>query len=575
MAFIAAAAFATGTRRRLREIGLMGANGASAAHIRTTLISEGVLIGLGGGLAGSVLAFVLVVGGRPLLQEFVTRRINEFPFSPLDVLGPIVVAVVASSVAAWLPARTASTVPTLTALQGRMPVKAPKTWVTPLGLTIAAFGTLLFAVGLAGFDARATAVSVIGVVAMLGGVAMLAGPIVAWVSRRAERFPVTSRIVLRDSGRQRTRAAAAVAATMVIVVAPIVALAALKQTEASERIFGLGPDNLQVLVTGVYDGRDGLTELGPEVVSAVRAAVPEAKSAVFDSLDVPIVFPAELAADPDDLLATSYYNRSPFRMAVASEELLALLDDDELRVALERDGVALIGVESRTTRIEIDGTVTTIDEVPLGVQRRSFPRVVVTPEKAGDYDEFSARTTMLVEFEQSWSDRMNLFKDPGQPLYVLTVDGNSLQMHGTSHPDISPAALITLVFLATLVVVLIVVATVTSLSAAESDSDLLTVVAVGATNSVRRRYLGLQSGLHTLIGCVLAAPLTLLLLHTFYNSAQSGDRRLGNFGVYDASQLIVPWEGLATLVIGLPLVVGVITAAVVRSAPLTPLRRPT
>lgn len=42
---------------------------------------------------------------------------------------------------------------------------------------------------------------------------------------------------------------------------------------------------------------------------------------------------------------------------------------------------------------------------------------------------------------------------------------------------------------------------------------------MGVTNSIRRRYMGLQSGIHTLLGCVLDIQLTLLLIRTAYSSA--------------------------------------------------------
>ncbi|MGH3649466.1 MAG: FtsX-like permease family protein, partial [Acidimicrobiia bacterium] len=253
VAFIAGAAFATGTRRRLREIGLLGANGADTRQVKTSVVGEGLVAGLGGGILGAGVGLGLLIVGRPVLQRFVDRRIEDFPLSALDLAGPIVVAVIACVIAAWLPAKTASNVPTLTALQGRMPVGAPKRWVIPVGLGLTGFGTLLLAVGLATASGTGGAVALLGTVLMIGGAALLAGPIVAWVSKHAERFPITSRIVLRDSGRQRGRAAAAVAATMVILMAPVAGLAGLEANEASQAIYGLAEDSPQILVEGRFD----------------------------------------------------------------------------------------------------------------------------------------------------------------------------------------------------------------------------------------------------------------------------------------------------------------------------------
>lgn len=573
VAFIAGAAFATGTRRRLREIGLLGANGASHKHVRSTVVGEGLVVGLIGGVTGSLLAFVLVLFGRPTLQQFVDRRIDHFPFSPTDIAGPILVAVAACAIAAWVPARTASGVPTLTALQGRMPVGAPKRWIIPLGLGLGAFGLLLLGVGLAGANTGAGVVAVIGAVLMISGAALLAGPMVAWISKHAERFPITPRIVLRDSGRQRGRAAAAVAATMVILMAPVGVLTTLEQQQANQAINGLPLEDPQILISGTFSEDSGeITPLTDGAVDEVRSVLPDARIVSFQTIDVPIKYPAEVQAlSEEEQTDNGQFYLSPWRMSVANGEFLAFLGDERLEAALDRDGIAMIGVEERESTIEMAGEMVTVTEVPIAVQEWSFPRVVVTKERAAEFQGFESRDQLLVEVDHSWFDAINPFYDSLQPLWSA---GLGLEMSGGGE-GISPEMIVALVFLATMLIVLIVVATITALSAAEADNDLQTVVAVGATNSIRRRYLGLQSGIHTLLGCLLAVPLTLLLMRTAYSTALGGYTQVGAFGVFDSTRLFVPWTGIAVLVIGLPLVIGLITATTVRSAPTTPPRRAT
>lgn len=568
VAFIAGAAFATGTRRRLREIGLLGANGASVEHIRTSVVAEGLIAGLIGGLLGSAAALLLMIAGRPVLQQFVDRRIDEFPLSALDMAGPIAVGVISCVVAAWLPAKTASSVPTLTALQGRMPVAAPKRWIVPVGLLTVGLGVPLLIVGLAGASDVASAVSGFGAALMIAGTALLAGPMVAWVSKHAERFPVTSRIVLRDSGRQRSRAAAAVAATMVIMMAPVAALAAVGSTQASNAIYGLEPTRSQLLVDGEYDEEYNLLPLTGEDIEAVRRLLPDARFAEFDVLDTRVEYPAELAARTRgfDESQGGYYI-SPTRTAVATDDLLAFLDDPAVDEALQRDGRVLLGVDRRETTITVDGVETQVAEVPLAVNRYSFPRLLVTPTVAAGMTG-ETRPFAVFEVESStWDDIWgNTFADVWQADLGLSMSGS-----GT---DLPVGAVMVVAFLVTMLIVLIVVAVITSLSAAEADNDLRTVVAVGATNSIRRRYLGLQSGLHTLMGALLAVPLT-LLLYKVVVVASGRYQSVGSFGTWDSGALYVPWLGIAVLLVGLPLVIALITAGTVRSAPTTPPRRAT
>ncbi|HXV70284.1 MAG TPA: FtsX-like permease family protein [Acidimicrobiia bacterium] len=580
VAFIAGAAFATGTRRRLREIGLLAANGASTKHVRSTVVGEGLVIGLLGGLFGSALALLLVVFGRSTIQQFVIRRIDEFPFSLTDIAGPILVAVIACVVAAWVPARTASGVPTLTALQGRMPVGRPKRWIIPFGLGVGAFGVLLLAVGLAGGSSGAATVAVIGAILMIGGAGLLAGPMVAWISKHSERFPITPRIVLRDSGRQRGRAAAAVAATMVIMMAPVAALATIEHNEANEAILGLAPDRSQIVISGTNTDTGEKMDLSDADLARVENLVPVASMATFEVIDAPIKYPAELAAvrDPDPDVDWGGHYFSPWRMAVAGDELLAFLDDARLEEALERDGMALIGVEERTNEIEIAGSVTEIAEVPIAVQQWSFPRVLVTEETAADYATFETRPNSVIEIEETWLQSLNPFHEPARPLWETSWGTDaSLEMSGGGGADVSSGVVVALVTLATMLIVLIVVAAITALSAAEADSDLQTVVAVGAANSIRRKYLGLQSGIHTLLGALLAIPLTLVLMKTVYSSdaITGGWSQVGNFAVFDATVLHVPWMGIAVMLVVLPLAIGLVTALTVRSAPTTPPHRAT
>jgi hypothetical protein len=260
-------------------------------------------------------------------------------------------------------------------------------------------------------------------------------------------------------------------------------------------------------------------------------------------------------------------------MSVASNELLAKLDSERLEAVLATDGIALIGVEDRTSLIEVDGESMQVTEVPLAVQRWSFPRVMVTEDTAARFAGYDSRRQALLEVDQTFAQALNPFQEAMQPLWEANLN---LEMNGGGDNMASPAVF-ALVFVATMAIVLIVVATITSLSAAEADNDLRTVVAVGATNSIRRKYLGLQSAIHTLLGCLLAVPLTLLLMWTVYNVdvVAGGWSHIGYFDVFDSSQLFVPWIGIALLVVGLPLAIGLITAATVRSAPTTPPRRAT
>ena len=73
---------------------------------------------------------------------------------------------------------------------------------------------------------------------------------------------------------------------------------------------------------------------------------------------------------------------------------------------------------------------------------------------------------------------------------------------------------------------------------------------------------------------MLAVPLTLLLYKTAMVSSGTY-QSIGGFGVWNSGSLVVPWGGLALLILALPLAIAMITWVSVRSAPTTPPRRAT
>lgn len=571
VAFIAGAAFATGIRRRLREIGLIGANGADDSHVKAVVLGEGLLVGVIGGLSGVALALVLLAIARPTLQNLVPRRIEDFPLAPVDVAGPLLLAVAAAAIAAWLPAKTAAAVPILTALQGRVPASTPRRWVPVVGVVFTAFGTLFFATGL---TAHTNEVTVIGVVMMIGGVAMLAGPLVAWLSRFADRFPITARTVLRDSGRHRTRAAGAVAATMVIMVLPVVGLAGGNSSIESELIHGLPSSRPQLLLKGAVDNVNSqAVPISPSnretiqgALGEIARAIPVVRTADFLAAEVAVDYPAEWTAkragEPIDQMVW----HEGRRVAIAEPDLLEVLDDARLEAALRVDGMALIGTSDRRVEIGVEDRAVEVAEIPLPVPY-DFPRLLLTEDKAAELGVVADAVMGYAVSPKPHLEIFGSFWSPARDAFAGRFDSS------TAAGNLMVVTM-AVVVVATLVVVLLVVAIVTSLSATESDEELRTMVAVGAVNSIRRKYLGLQSWMHTTIAALLAVPLAILLVSTAVEVGYNY-RAVGGFGVYDSSRLYVPWPAVVGLAIGLPVVVGLLTALFVRSAPTTPPRRAT
>jgi putative ABC transport system permease protein len=567
VAFVAGAAFAAGTRRRLREIGLLGANGANVKQIRLTVLGEGLTVGFLGGLLGIAAAVLVMIVARPVVQRFVYYRIDGVELLPWDVIGPLAVAVVATMIAAWLPARTASKVPTTTALQGRMPAKAPRPWVAPVGIGLAAFGGLLLLVALGGSGGAASnVVAVLGSLLMVGGVALLAGPIVELVSRLANRLRSTPRLVLRDSGRHRTRASVAVAATMVILIAPMLTLTLQATEDQRSLLYGLPePDDLVVLA-GSYDEVGQLAPVTEADIAAVAGLVPEDSVARYTRLNVATILEGE-ATPPDadnhnggnfDDLGEPILGTPEWGAALASPELVSTLGEPAIATAVGEDGVVILGVRDRESWVMIDGEQHDAREIPVPLMW-GLPRVLVSEQFAetlGDVEQLDGAVFHLSR-PMTTEERNELFY------------GN-LEIYG-GWSDISSTEIFLIAMGVTLLAVLIVVSLVTAVAAAEIKEEMEVIVAVGAPGSIRRKFLGIQTWLYSTIAAVLAVPLGVGAVKIF-GLAQGGHYG-GPFGTLESSYTVVPWLGIGFVVVVIPAVVALLTGLATRSAPVTPPRR--
>jgi len=566
-AFIAAAAFAAGARRRLREIGLLGASGASERHIRTTVVGEGLTIGLVGAVLGAALGVGALALGRPLIQKLSAKAVVGVGVSLSDVVGPAAVAVAAVLAATLIPARTASKVPTTAALHGRMPESAPRRWTAPAGLAAAAAGGLLITTALASGGEHTATFATVGGATAIVGVAMLAGPVLAGFGRLAGRVPTAARLVLRDSGRHRTRSATAVAAVMVILLGPVMLLTVAETSNRKGLLNGLpGPSN-QLLLYGSSDGF-GPGPITEKDIAAAAAVVPERRVVVFELLDVRAKTREQMKRGVDDrrgLGDESHFDWDPWSddsstaAVEASPALLAVLGDERVADAIGEGRIVVLGVEDKETAVSVGDEELAAVELAVPVVEQVMPRVLLPASVAERHAGPERRPMALFILDRPLSSRE----------HTELWAGLSLETAGGVE-YLSDAVVYWMGAGLTLLAVLIVIALVTAVSAAEVDADLAAIVAVGAPGSFRRRFLGLLTGYQTLVAAVLAVPLGVGLVKAF--ASDSRYTYQGLFGEVSESAVFIPWGPLAALLAAAPVIVALLTSASVRSSPVTPPR---
>ena len=212
IALVAVGGFTVLAQRRLRSLGMLGALGATDRNIRLVVRVNGVLVGVVGALAGTVLGLAVWLAYRPRLESSAHHLIGAFQL-PWIVIGPaMALAVVATYFAASRPARAVTRIPVVAALSGR---PAPPKQVHRSAIP----GVVLFVVAAALFwytgksnNGGGAPELVGGFVALVAAVILLAPFALAVLARAGRRAPIAVRLALRDLDRYRARSGSALAA---------------------------------------------------------------------------------------------------------------------------------------------------------------------------------------------------------------------------------------------------------------------------------------------------------------------------------------------------------------------------
>jgi putative ABC transport system permease protein len=272
---LAGPAFAVGARRSRRQLGLLAAGGGDRSHIRAVVLGGGVVLGVAGAVVGVVLAVGLVAVLRPWAEETAGRRFGHFDLQPLDLLGVAALGLVTGLLAAVVPAFQAARQDVVEALTGRGSVKPASRKPALIGLVMVGSGAALALLGTAtGTVWRTAAVLGGSAVAELGMIACTP-LLIGFFGRLGRHLPLAPRLALRDAVRHRGRTAPAVAAVMAAVAGAVAVgvYSASADQEARQGYRAVLPSGAVMVHT--YDGQGAD---GPDVAalrSAVERSVPD------------------------------------------------------------------------------------------------------------------------------------------------------------------------------------------------------------------------------------------------------------------------------------------------------------
>ncbi|WP_329456818.1 ABC transporter permease [Streptomyces sp. NBC_01497] len=262
---LAGPAFAVGARRSRRQLGLVGANGGDRRHIRAIVLGGGVVIGVASAVVGTVVGLALTFALRPVLEDAIGKRFGGFTARPAELLGIAGLAVLTGVLAAIMPAITASRQTVLASLTGRRGVRRSSRVLPVLGLIAVVIGAVIALYGSAVSDQSVivvggSAIAELGFVALTPALVGLFGRIGRWL-------PLSPRLALRDSVRNRGRTAPAVAAVLAAVAGTVAVSTYSASSDAQAR--AAYEPRLPYGAVSVLTGSDG----GRDVTAARTAVV--------------------------------------------------------------------------------------------------------------------------------------------------------------------------------------------------------------------------------------------------------------------------------------------------------------
>jgi putative ABC transport system permease protein len=507
IALIAAASFVVIAHRRMRQLGMLAAIGATERQLRLVTLANGTVIGVVAAVIGATIGFAGWLAVSPLVEDAVGYRVDEFGVPLWLVASGMLLAVAAGTAAAWWPARIVARVPAVRALSGRPPEPRPARRAAALAGVFAAIGVTCLALG--GDLADETAVNwknaallVAGTVAVTIGVLFACPLAIRVLATCVGWLPVAARLGIGDLARYRARSGAALAAISLAVGIAVTIIASATAAQAAAGDGNLPED--QVLIRASH---------GPFVPEAaefdrLRAAVDR----VVASFDDPRVTSLDVALDPDLEPDPSFDGRQAITLAVrfsdgwrdlsllyiATPQLLAYHGYD---LGAAPPGTKILTRESGEFRLIGDTTdrpnVETITDVEhLGRNYGSLPGTFVTTNVVSERGWVTAPSGR-------WLVHTGAPPTTEQLAAAREVAaGAGLTIEVRDHQG-GLAALRSGATAAGILIALGILAMTLGLVRGEAGRDMRVLTATGATKATRRTLTAATAGGLALLGAIL------------------------------------------------------------------------
>jgi putative ABC transport system permease protein len=529
---VAAAGFAVVAQRRLRQLGMLAAVGATQKHLRLVLLANGAFVGTIAALAGTVVGLGLWLIFATTLESAVDHRIDRLSL-PWGLLAmAIVLAILGSTAAAWWPARTVARLPVMLALSGRPPRPRPARHAA-----IAAAALIALGIGSLALSSRDRPPFIVaGIVATILGCLLLGPPAIRIFAGLAGRLSVAPRVALRDLVRYQARSGAALAAvTLALGIAAAVVVVA--SAEAAKR--NAEPHNLSNRQVRVYLGRPKTREVIPvQAVSQIdRLAAGVRRLAT--QLGHADVLPLRKDFQPG---TPTFFDPVAGYKVLPTSELMRKFQGPNYRPAAELFvatpamlrylGIDRATIDPDTDFLAAPGVPTDELVIPSFADRREFAvtsvqRIDIGQHLFGSAMGMSARNVAFItpnglrrlgwkQIPGGWLVESSRPLRSDQIAHAREVAADAGLTIEVRREKTSFERTMAIATAAGALLALGILAMTVGLIRGESGGDLRTLTATGATSGVRRTLTATTAGALALLGALLGVAGAYVLLTAMY-----------------------------------------------------------
>lgn len=571
-------AFAVGARRQLVTLGQLSANGADERLLRRTLSLQGLLAGAIGSAAGLAAGVAILLALRGHLAEWIHHDPGAYVWSARDTVAVLVTGIVAATVAAFIPARSAARVPVLNALAGRRPLGTLPRRLVPIGAALFAGGIFVLvlvatAAGTGSVHSDALAAS-----AVFGGLLVLAGACcassiaVAQLGHAANRARGASRIAIRSIVRGRARSAAVVMALAAVNAGAIAIGTAIDSRTASKvRDAQVMPSDTLIVSSG--GDLSGTTRqfLPPSasVTATLHKILPGGQWSVRRAVaglgnDLP-GGPVGVKNSPAPQ-ATSR-RLSPPIVTVTDPEILQLLGlSAHDTAALQRAGAIFVfPITDRNGKvadsIPVEVGTAPVHTIAAAVAHDSVHAtgdsggVFITEAKARELHLSIVDAGVIIHNPKPLdeSQRASIDVLAQSPFFANAgATTTNIAWSGSQSQRVSPAEVRQIVLGIVVFIALIVLAMSLALSAAETRDERDILVSLGARPSTMRSVSAWKAALLAFSGAAVAIPTGFIPIAVVF---------LAMVKANETAHISFPWSASLQLLVAAPIVAGLVAYA--------------